>query len=206
MELVDQSPLGTGAGYGVPFAIDRNFTAEELGFKRIQENPIYVQNSRGKFEASILHALTQIMFDLNKIATDLIFFSMTEFGYFELPDEFCTGSSIMPQKKNPDVLELLRAKYHLVVSYEFQIKNVCANLISGYNRDIQLTKEATMKSLQITKECLAITALIFTSLNVNREKCEQALTEEVFAVEEVYRLVEKGMPFREAYKVVAKKF
>ncbi|MFQ5637260.1 MAG: argininosuccinate lyase [bacterium] len=205
-QLVDQSPLGTGAGYGVPLKLDREFTAHTLGFKRVQENPIYAQNSRGKFEATILHTLTQIMFDLNKIACDLIVFSMPEFGYFELPHEFCTGSSIMPHKKNPDVFELMRAKYHVVVSYEFQLKNISANLISGYNRDLQLTKEATIKSFQITQDCLSITSLIFTGLNVNEKRCQEAMTEELFATEDVYRLVEKGVPFREAYQAISKKF
>ena len=205
-EIIDQSPLGTGAGYGVPLKIDRNYTAELLGFKKVQKNPIYTQNSRGKFESSILHVLTLIMFDLNKIASDLILFSLQEFGYFELPEEFCTGSSIMPQKKNPDVLELVRSKYNVVVSYEFQVKNIISNLISGYHRDIQLTKEPTMKGLEITEECLAIMNLIFTKLKVNKENCLKALTEEIYATEQVYKLVEKGIPFREAYKMISQKY
>jgi argininosuccinate lyase len=112
-ELIDQSPLGTGAGYGVPLDLDREFTAKKAGFKRIQKNPIYVQNSRGKFESSICHVCSQIMLDLNRMASDLILFSMPTFGYFNLPPDLCTGSSIMPQKQNPDVLELTRAKYHV---------------------------------------------------------------------------------------------
>jgi argininosuccinate lyase len=206
LELIDQSPLGTGAGHGVPLKIDRNYTAELLGFKKVQENPIYTQNSRGKFESAILHALTLIMFDLNKIASDLILFSLPEFGYFELPDEFCTGSSIMPQKKNPDVLELIRSKYHVVISCEFQVKNICDNLISGYHRDIQLTKEPTMNGLEITEECLAIMSLIFTKLKVNKENCTKALTEEIYATEQVYKLVKNGIPFREAYKMISQKY
>ncbi len=206
LELIDQSPLGTGAGYGVPIKIDRNYTADLLGFKKVQDNPIYTQNSRGKFESTMLHALTLIMFDLNKIASDLILFSLPEFGYFELPDEFCTGSSIMPQKKNPDVLELIRSKYHVVVSYEFQIKNTASNLISGYHRDIQLTKEPTMKGLEITEQCLSIMSLIFTKLTVNEENCHKALTEELYATEQVYKLVEQGIPFREAYKMISQKY
>lgn len=204
-ELVDQSPLGTGAGHGIPLDIDRNYTSNVLGFKKLQKNPIYAMNSRGKFEASVLHALSQVMFDLNKMASDLIVFSMPEIGYFEIPKEFCTGSSIMPQKKNPDVLELLRAKYHIVVSFEFQIKNIIGNLLSGYNRDLQLTKEPTIKGFEITKECLLITKLIFENLKVNKENCSKALTEEIFATEEVYQLVKKGMPFREAYRTISKK-
>ncbi|UCE08796.1 MAG: argininosuccinate lyase [bacterium] len=206
LEIIDQSPLGTGAGYGAPIKIDRNYTADLLGFKKIQDNPIYTQNSRGKFESGILHGLSLIIFDLNKIASDLILFGMPEFGYFELPEEFCTGSSIMPQKKNPDVLELVRAKYHVVVSYEFQIKNLSSGLISGYHRDIQLTKEPTMKGLEITEECLTIMGLIFTHLKVNKENCHRALTEEIFATEKVYELVEKGIPFREAYKIIAQEY
>lgn len=206
IELVNQSPLGTGAGYGIPLGIDRDYTAKSLGFSKIQENPIYTQNSRGKFESTILHALTQIMFDMNKMASDLIIFSMPQFGYFELPKELCTGSSMMPQKKNPDVLELLRARYHLVVSYEFQVKNVIGNLLSGYNRDLQITKEPIMGGFQITKESLSIMALVFENLKVNKENCNKAMTEELYATEEVYKLVKKGIPFRKAYKIISKKY
>jgi argininosuccinate lyase len=206
LELIDQSPLGTGAGYGIPLEIDRKYTAKLLGFKNVQQNPIYTENSRGKYESTILHILSQIMFDLNKIASDLILFSMPELGYFELPEEFCTGSSMMPQKKNPDVLEILRAKYHVVISYEFQIKNIISNLLSGYNRDLQLTKEPTMKGLEITKESLYITSLIFSKLKVNKKNCEQSLTKDIYATEEVFGLVKKGIPFREAYKTISKKY
>ena len=204
--LIDQSPLGTAAGYGLPLKIDREFTARELGFERVQENPIYAQNSRGKFETSLLHALSQIMLDLNRIASDLILFSMPEFGFFELPDEFCTGSSIMPQKKNPDVLEILRAKYHVVRSCQHEVESIVGNLISGFNRDIQLTKEPTFRGLDTTLESLSVAVLIFDELKVNAERCEDAMTDELFATEEIYRLVEKGIPFREAYRRVAQKY
>ncbi|HIE16999.1 MAG TPA: argininosuccinate lyase [Dehalococcoidia bacterium] len=204
--LIDQSPLGTGAGYGVPLVIDRAYTAELLGFRKVQRNPIYAQNSRGKFESTILHALTQIMFDLNKMASDLVIFTMPEFGYFELPREFCTGSSIMPQKQNPDVLELLRANYHVVVSHEFQVKNIIGNLMSGYNRDLQLTKEPMMRGLEITKKSLSVTNLILESLKVNKENCNKALTKDIYATEEVYELVRQGVPFREAYKTISQKY
>ncbi|MBT4281924.1 MAG: argininosuccinate lyase [Candidatus Marinimicrobia bacterium] len=203
-KLVDQSPLGTAAGYGVPLNIDRKFTAEELQFSRVQENPIYTQYSRGKFEITILHILSQIMLDLNKIASDLILFSMPEFGYVKLPDEFCTGSSIMPQKKNPDVLELLRAKYHIVSSYEFQVSRLTSNLISGYNRDMQLTKEPIMNGFSVTLESLQIADLLFSNLKVNKQKCHDALTDELFATEKVYDLVKQGVPFRDAYLKVAR--
>jgi len=206
MKLIDVSPLGSGAGYGVPLAIDREYTAQKLGFRAVQENPVHVQISRGKFEADIVHALGRVVFDINRMSCDLITFSMPEFGYFELPDEFCTGSSIMPQKKNPDALELLRAHYHTVVSYEFQIKNTAANLISGYNRDLQLTKGPVMRSLAVTQECLRIMTLLMQKLRVNREKCEAAMTEELYATEEVYKLVGQGVPFREAYRRIAQRY
>jgi len=204
LELIDQSPLGAAAGYGVPLDIDRKFVAQELKFSKVQENPMYTQNSRGKFESTILHALSQVMFDLNKLSTDLIMFSMPEFGYFDLPKELCTGSSIMPHKKNPDVLELVRAKYHVVVSYEFQIKELTANLISGYHRDLQLTKKPVMEGFNITKDSLSVMSFVMTHLEVNERKCKGAMSNELFATEEIYKLVKKGMPFRDAYKTVAK--
>jgi len=204
-KLIDQSPLGTGAGYGVPLNVNRKFTAGKLGFAKVQANSIYVQNSRGKFEASILHVVSQIMADLNKLASDLIIFSMPEIGYFELSSEFCTGSSIMPQKKNPDVLELLRAKYHVVVSYEYQVKAIYGNLISGYHRDMQLTKEPVMRGVDIGISSLKISKLIIDNLKVNKENCAKAMTSELFATEEVFKLVKKGIPFRDAYQKVAKK-
>ncbi len=202
-KLIDQSPLGTAAGYGVPLKIDRSYTAKELGFKRVQKNALYAQHSRGKFEATILHTLSQIMFDLNRMASDLVFFSLPELGYVELPREFCTGSSIMPHKQNPDVLELIRAKYHTVVGYASQVCHTTANLISGYHRDVQLTKEPVMQSFDITLASLDIMALVLEGLQVDEQKCKAGLTDELFATEAVYELVKQGVPFREAYRMVA---
>lgn len=206
VELIDQNPLGTGAGYGVPIKVDRKLTQKILGFKKIQKNPIYAQLSRGKFEATALNALSQIMLDFNKIATELIMFTMPEFEYFELPPEFLTGSSIMPQKKNPDVLELIRAKYHVVNSYEFQVKGVISNLITGYNRDLQLTKEPIIRGIQTTKETIEIMKLIFSKLKVNKEMCSKGLTNDTFAAEKVHALVKQGMTFRDAYRKVSEEF
>lgn len=205
-KLVNQSPLGTGVGYELPIKVDRRYVSKLLGFKKIQKNPIYTQNSRGKFESTILHSLSQVMFDLNKMANDLITFTIPELGYFEIPPEFCTGSSIMPQKQNPDVLELLRAKYYTILSYESQIKTLIGNLLSGYNRDLQLTKEPTMRALEITKKSLSIAKLIIENLKVNEEKCKKGLTEEIYATERVYKLVEKGVPFRKAYQKISKEY
>jgi len=204
--LIDQSPLGTGAGYELPINIDRKYTAELLHFNKVQQNPIYVQNSRGKFEASILHALSQVMYDLNKMASDLLLFSMSEFDFVTLADDICTGSSIMPQKKNPDVLELVRAQYHQLLSYEFQVKGMTANLISGYNRDLQLTKQASMMSIDLTKDTIAIMNIIIEKLQVNKHQCKKAMTEELYATKKLYDLVGKGIPFRDAYKEISKSY
>jgi len=206
LKLIDQSPLGSAAGFGVSvFKLDKKMTAKELDFSKVMKNPVYAQMSRGKFEATIINVLTQIMFDLNKLATDLVLFNMQEFGYISVPIHFCTGSSIMPQKKNPDVLELVRAKYHVVLGEEFKVKSLISNLMSGYNRDMQLTKEPLFKSIDTTKDCLSIITLVVSSMKVNKDECEKALTKGLFATEEAYKLVKKGVPFRDAYKKVSKK-
>ena len=201
--IINKSPLGTAAGYGVPMNIDREFTAKEMGFDSNQ-NPIYAQISRGKFEKLLIHSLIQIMFDINKISSDLILFSMDELGYFEIPEKFCTGSSIMPQKNNPDVLELLRAKYNNVRSYESEVLNIISNLPSGFHRDFQLTKEPTIKAIETTLDCIKIITMLINEIVVNEKRCDEALSEEIYATEKAYKLVEKGVPFRSAYKIIAK--
>jgi argininosuccinate lyase len=204
LSIIDKNPLGSAAGYGVPLDIDKNITKKELGFKANYSSVTSVQISRGKHEAIILNALVNVMYTLNKIASDMILFSMPEFGYFSLPAEFTTGSSIMPQKKNPDVLELVRGKYSIVLGYEFQLKSLIANLISGYNRDLQLTKEPLMKGFDTVKECVEIMTLVVNGLKINTKKCTKAMTSELYATEEVYKLVKKGKSFREAYKEIKK--
>ena len=200
--IINKSPLGTAAGYGVPMNIDREFTAKEMGFDSNQ-NPIYAQISRGKFEKLLIHSLVQIMYDINKISSDLILFSMDELGYFEIPEKFCTGSSIMPQKNNPDVLELLRAKYNNVRSYESEVLNITSNLPSGFHRDFQLTKEPTMKAIETTLDCIKMITMLINELVVNEKRCDEALSEEIYATEKAYKLVETGVPFRSAYKILA---
>ncbi len=207
INLTNKSPLGSAAGFGVPvFNLDKEFTAKEMGFKSTISNPIYAQMTRAKYDSIILSSLTQIMFDLNKLSNDLVLFNTTEFGYIILSKDFCTGSSIMPQKKNPDALELIRANYHIVLGEEFKQKSLISNLLSGYNRDIQLTKEPIMNSIEITKISLKVIILIINELKINKKKCSSAMTNELFATEEVYKLVKQGMPFREAYKKIGKKF
>jgi len=202
-ELNDQCPLGSGAGYGIPIDIDRQFVSDILGFEKVQNNVLYVQNSRGKFESIIIFALSNIMNDLSRLSNDLTLFSMDEFGYFTLPDEFCTGSSIMPQKKNPDVFELTRAKAAKVDANLYLVKSIITKLQSGYNRDLQLTKEPLMESFEITLSALKLFATIINKIEVNEKKCAEACTQEIFATHHAYGLVKKGMPFRDAYKQAA---
>lgn len=201
-ELNNQSPLGSAAGYGVSLDVDRQLVADLLGFKKVQNNVLYCSNSRGKTESVILNALTHIMLDLGKLSTDLILFSTPEFGFFSLPAELTTGSSIMPQKKNPDVLELIRAKASLVQSYQFAIENVIKNQFSGYNRDYQLTKEPLIKGIETVKASINIMKLTINKLKVNKEKCIKACSPEIYATDKAIELVKKGMPFRDAYQKI----
>jgi argininosuccinate lyase len=205
-DMINQSPLGSAAGFGVPvFNIDKEMTAGLMGFGKVMENPMYCQLSRGKFEAAIAHVMSQVMLDLNKMATDMMLFSMKELGYISIPKEFCTGSSIMPQKKNPDVLELVRAKYHVVVAEEMKLLGISGNLISGYNSDISLTKEPLFTAIEIAESCLEIMALVIGGIEVDEKMCEAAMTKEIYATEEAYKLAKEGMPFRDAYKKVGEK-
>jgi len=203
-EINNQCPLGSAAGYGVPLNIDRQLTSDLLGFKKVQNNVLYVNNSRGKIESIILSALSQVMLDLSKLAEDLILFTREEFNYFTLPDEFCPGSSIMPQKKNPGPLEIVRGKSSVVVSYLFRVLNVINGLPSGYNQDFQLTKGPFLKGLEITDSSLQVSNLIISGLKVNKESLKKAFSPEIFATDEAYKLVKEGVPFRDAYRRVAK--
>lgn len=205
-QYIDRSPLGTGVGYGFPIEIDREYTANLLGFQGIQNNTLYVQNSRGKFESRILHGLNDIMFDLNKMSMDILIFSMSEFGFIDFPSEFCTGSSIMPHKKNLDALEIIRANYHKTVGFEFEIKNIIGNLISGYNRDLQLTKEPIIKGLKVTKNSLDVMDTILKGCKVNKNNCKKAMTKELYATKKVYDLVSKGFTFRDAYREISNQY
>ncbi len=201
--LNNQNPLGSVTGYGVNLEIDREFTAKLLGFEKVQNNALYAQNSRGKIESIVIFSLSKVMDDLAKISNDLILFSMEEFGFFTLPDKFTTGSSFMPNKKNPDVLELIRAKASVVQSYLFQANSLSSKLISGYNRDLQLTKEPLISSFETALASISIMNLVIKGLKVNKENCVKAFDNSIFAADETIELVKKGAPFREAYKKVA---
>lgn len=202
-ELIDQCPLGSAASYGVSLLIDRQYCADLLGFKTVQNNVLYANNSRGKFEAAVLHVLVQIMNDLSKIATDIIIFSAPEFGYFILPDKFCPGSSLMPQKRNPCPLELIRAKSAVLQGLLFQTLEIVRALPSGYNRDFQETKRPIMQGMEITKSSLKVFSLIFSELQVDKKNCIDAFSPELFATDQVLKLAGEGIPFRDAYKKVA---
>jgi argininosuccinate lyase len=206
-EISDNNPLGSAAGFGVPvIPIDKKSTSKYLGFKNYYNTDIYYQNTRGKIEGMIISNLTSIMFDLNKLASDLIFYSMDGFNCIDLPNDICTGSSIMPQKKNPDVLELVRANYHVVLAEEFKVKSLSANLISGYHRDFQLTKSSLINSVEITKNSLEIMSFVLSKIEFNKENIKTQLTPELYAVEKVNNLLKVGKSFREAYREVGEEY
>lgn len=202
-EINDQCPLGSAASYGVPLPIDRQMVSDALGFAKVQNNVLYANNSRGKIESVVLASLGQVVVDLSKMASDLIFFTIPEIAYFELPDQFCTGSSIMPNKKNPDILELVRAKSEKVMSGYYRTLNIIKDLPSGYNRDFQETKEPLMESLAITEASVEIMTLVITGLKVNEEKCTKACVPEIYATDKAIELTAKGMAWRDAYMKVS---
>jgi argininosuccinate lyase len=201
-ELNDQNPLGAAAGYGVPLPIDRDMVTRLLGLSRTVHNVLYAGNARGKHEAVILQAAGQVMVTLSRLAQDLILFSMPEFGYFSLPAEFGTGSSIMPQKVNPDVLELMRARGAKVIAHGGFVLDVIRASPSGYNRDIQEIKEPFMDGLAITSASLRILVPMLRGLRVHRKALEAGFTPDVFATDRALELVGEGMPFRDAYQYV----
>jgi argininosuccinate lyase len=202
-KLIDQSPLGSAASYGVSLPIDRQLCNDLLGFAKVQNNVLYANNSRGKFESVIIHALSQIMLDLSKLATDVILFSAPEMGYLNLPQEFCPGSSLMPNKKNPDPFELIRAKSATVMANLWQVMEISRALPSGYNRDLQETKRPLFDSLDTVGQTLEVVAIIMAQVSANEEKCLAGFSTEVFATDYALQLAVQGVPFRDAYGQVA---
>jgi argininosuccinate lyase len=202
-QLNDQCPLGSAAGYGVPLPIDRQYTADLLGFARVQHNVITVQNSRGKIEAAIVQALAQIMLDLSKLAQDILLFTTSEYGFFQVPQELSSGSSIMPQKRNLGVMELVRARAQTMLALQQQILGIVTGLPSGYNMDYQETKRPFMEAIDIARDSLEICALVVSALSVNRERLVAACTFELFATDRAYELSRTAhLPFRDAYRIV----
>jgi len=201
-ELNDQCPLGAAAGYGVPLPLDRQLVSDLLGFSRPCQNVLYAVTARGKLESIILSALSQAMLTLSRLSEDIVIYSMPEFGYFRLPPAFCTGSSIMPQKFNPDVLELIRARAVRVASDAQAVAAVVRGLGSGYHRDVQETKEPLMNGMDTTESALRIMTRFIPALKVDRAALKKGFVPGVFAADRALALVAGGMPFREAYQHV----
>ncbi|MBI2385574.1 MAG: argininosuccinate lyase [Elusimicrobia bacterium] len=198
----DACPLGSAAGYGVMLPLPRERVAQLLGFSRVQRNTLRVQSSRPRLEAAVLSSLCLVARDLGTLAWDLSLYSTAEFGFLKLSDSFTTGSSIMPQKKNPDVVELTRARAALFPGWLNQVLMI-GQLPSGYHRDYQLTKGPLFAALDTMGQILGIAARLPESLSVNEDRCAAAVTSDLFATHEAIALVRDGMPFRTAYRQVA---
>jgi len=200
----DACPLGSAAGYGVMLPLPRARVARLLGFARVQRNTLRVQSSRPRLEAAVLSSLCLLARDLGVLAWDLSLYSTAEFGFVKVADSFTTGSSIMPQKKNPDVVELTRARAALFPGWLAQVLAVGA-LPSGYHRDYQLTKGPLFAALDAMDAMLGIAARLPESLRVDAARCAAAVTEDLLATHEAVALVRGGVPFRDAYRTVAEK-
>jgi len=201
--LTDQSPLGSGAAYGSALPLDRKLVADLLGFAKVQNNVLYCANSRGKAELATLAACVQVMTDLSRLATDLVIGAMPELGYFRIPKELCTGSSMMPQKRNPCGLELVRAKAAAVLGCEVQVAGILRALPSGYNRDFQETKGPFMRGVEATLGSLSVMCLSIERLEVVEENLRKGFIPEIYATDRALELVMEGKPFRDAYREVA---
>jgi len=198
-ELNDQCPLGSAASYGVPLPIDRQLVSTLLGFSRPTHNVLYANNGRGKMESIVLGAMSQVMLTLSRLAQDFMLFTMPEFDYFKLPAEFCTGSSIMPQKQNPDVCELVRAKATRVKAAELAVYDLIKGSPTGYNRDLQEAKEPFMEGIANTRACLRILTPMVKATKINKKALIKGFSPDVFATDRALELVGEGMPFRDAY-------
>lgn len=203
-DIINQNPLGSAAGYGSSFPLDRQLTTELLGFRDLNYNAMHAQMGRGKSELLLAFSLSAIGSTLNKLASDICLFSNQNFGFFELPEAFTTGSSIMPHKKNPDVFELIRAKCNQLQSLPTQVSMLTTNLISGYHRDFQLLKEQLFPALQSMKACLSTAHLALSQIQINPQILEDEKYNYLYSVEVVNAEVLNGMPFRDAYQKVGK--
>ncbi|PJA55750.1 argininosuccinate lyase [Candidatus Roizmanbacteria bacterium CG_4_9_14_3_um_filter_33_18] len=198
-KLNDQSPLGSGAAYGVSLPINRELTAKLLGFSKVQNNALYCQISRPTIQLSIIQVLTQIMLCASRFAQDLLLFTTSEFNFFEVDESICTGSSIMPQKKNLDLMEYVRSKTHVVISNQQLLSSMTAGLPSGYNADFGQTKKPFMESFEITLQTIDVVMLTVNSIKPNLNILIKSCSPEIYSTHYAYELVKKGLPFREAY-------
>ena len=203
---IEKNPLGSAAGYGVPLLpIDREATRRELGFAVVHEPVTAVQLSRGKAEAQVLFEIALLMQDLGRLAADLVLFAMAELAFVSLPAAMTTGSSIMPQKRNPDVFELVRGRAATAAACLAEALAIPAKLPSGYHRDLQLLKAPLFRGIDLARETLAILAAALPGVRFHPERIR--LDPGLHAAEEAYRLVlETGVPFREAYRRVGDRF
>lgn len=198
-QRLNSSPLGSAAGFGVPLPLDREYTANLLGFDRVQINAASVQNSRGRHEIWLLSWFLDVARDIEKLSCDLICFSTAEYGFVKIPESFCTGSSIMPQKKNPDILELLRATPSVVRSCRDELEGIISKLSSGYHRDFQLTKAPLFRAIDKMRAVLPIVLKLLPSLKWDKGNLEKACDVQIFATHRAMELVKNGVSFRNAY-------
>jgi argininosuccinate lyase len=202
LKLVDANPLGTAAGYGVNLALDRAHTTQALGFTRMQVSPIYAQLSRGKFEMAALEALGSATLDLRRLAWDLSLFTSAEFGFVALPAQYTTGSSIMPNKRNPDVIELMRATHASVAAARTEIEQLLS-LPSGYHRDLQASKGAIFHGFGRGLPALALLSSLLANLEWREEKLRAAMDSGMYATDVAVEQAVAGVPFRDAYRAAA---
>ncbi len=202
-EIVNQNPLGSAAGYGSSFPLNRQLTTDLLGFKRLNYNVVYAQMNRGKIEKLASFALANLAATLGKMAMDICLYMSQNFDFVSFPDEFTTGSSIMPHKKNPDVFELVRAKCNQLQALPNEIALLTANLPSGYHRDWQLLKEHFLPAFRTLQDCLGIMHLSLQHIQVRENILNEEKYKYIFSVEHLNQKVLSGVPFRDAYKEVA---
>jgi argininosuccinate lyase len=201
--LNNQNPLGTAAGYGTTLPINRKLTSELLEFDDLLYNSAYASLSRGKIEMAIASSLASVAQTLSRFSVDVCIYMTSEFRFIDFPDEYVTGSSIMPQKRNPDVFELIRARTNIIQTLPNQIAILTSNLQSGYNRDLQLLKQLVFDAFGEMRECIEIMLLMLNNIKIRKNITENPLYNTIFSTEEVNRLVRQGIPFRDAYKAVS---
>ena len=202
--VTNRNPLGSAAGYGSSFPLNRRLTTDLLGFDSMDYNVVYAQMGRGKMERTVACALAGIAATLSKMAFDACLFTSQNFGFLKLADEFTTGSSIMPHKKNPDVFELTRSKCNKLQTLPQQIMAITNNLPSGYFRDLQLIKEVFIPAFAELDDCLEMAAYMLGAVQVNEHVSDDPKYDFMYSVEEVNRLVTQGVPFRDAYRQVGR--
>lgn len=200
--IADQNPLGSAAGYGSSFPLNRRMTTELLGFETMHYNVVAAQMSRGKTERAAAYAIAAIASTLGRFAMDVCLFMSQNFGFVSFPDEFTTGSSIMPHKKNPDVFEIMRGKCNRLQSVPNEISLLTTNLPIGYHRDLQLLKDIIFPATTEIRSCLEMCDFMLQHIRVNKNILDDRKYDYLFTVEDVNRLTLAGTPFREAYRQI----